>query len=263
MKANKLFSIIALLAIITIGFIACNNDNDTSSHTHEWGDWVVTTPATCTTEGVETKTCALDATHTETRSIPALGHDWGDWVVTKKPTVTEEGEETKTCKRDSSHTETRVIEKLDNITPRDQIAIITVNFKKIGATDNDPFLTVTVQGTMTDAQWDGVADKIAKLIDDDYNVMNASGKNEYKTLMARGVIYIVEPSPKGYTNVKVNGDGKTIYIALSNVGIAKWVIDTLNDIYAYRTGVANAIDNDSNAIRMAAIQQKHDRVHAG
>jgi hypothetical protein len=115
MKANKLFSVIALLAIITIGFIACNNDNDTTSHTHEWGDWTVTTPATCTTAGEETRVCVLDATHKETRPIPALGHDWGDWVVTKAPTATEEGEETKTCKRDPSHTETQVVEKVSFI----------------------------------------------------------------------------------------------------------------------------------------------------
>ena len=41
--------------------------------------------------------------------IPALGHDWGDWVVTTEPTATTEGEETRTCRNDPSHTETRPI----------------------------------------------------------------------------------------------------------------------------------------------------------
>ena len=42
------------------------------SHTHTFGDWTVTTPATCTTDGVETRSCACG--ETETRIIPATGH---------------------------------------------------------------------------------------------------------------------------------------------------------------------------------------------
>ena len=42
------------------------------SHTHAFGAWTVTTPATCTTDGVETRSCACG--ETETRAIPATGH---------------------------------------------------------------------------------------------------------------------------------------------------------------------------------------------
>ena len=45
---------------------------------HEWGDWTVTTPATCTKEGVETRTCNRDPRHVETRTIPTTGHNWVD-----------------------------------------------------------------------------------------------------------------------------------------------------------------------------------------
>ena len=45
---------------------------------HDWGDWTVTTPATCTNEGVETRTCNRDPSHVETRAIPATGHNWVD-----------------------------------------------------------------------------------------------------------------------------------------------------------------------------------------
>ncbi len=41
---------------------------------HDWGAWVVTTAATETTEGSETRTCANDPTHTETRDIPKSDH---------------------------------------------------------------------------------------------------------------------------------------------------------------------------------------------
>lgn len=39
-------------------------------------------------------------------------HDWGEWEVTKEPTTTSEGVETRVCKADPSHTETRPIPKL-------------------------------------------------------------------------------------------------------------------------------------------------------
>ncbi len=39
---------------------------------HEWGRYIVTTPATEASEGTETRTCARDASHTQTRTIPKL-----------------------------------------------------------------------------------------------------------------------------------------------------------------------------------------------
>ena len=66
--------------------------------THQWGEETVTTPATCTTEGVKTYTCALCGA-TKDEAIPALGHAFGEWQTTKEPTCTEEGEQTRTCTR--------------------------------------------------------------------------------------------------------------------------------------------------------------------
>ena len=43
-------------------------------HEHAFGEWTVTTPATCTETGVETRTC--ECGETETREIPALGHEY-------------------------------------------------------------------------------------------------------------------------------------------------------------------------------------------
>ena len=45
---------------------------------HDWGAWTVTTPATCTTKGVETRYCNRDHSHVETRTTPATGHHWKD-----------------------------------------------------------------------------------------------------------------------------------------------------------------------------------------
>jgi hypothetical protein len=117
MKTRKklTFSLVsAILAMFAIVCMGCPDNGTESTHTHEWGDWVVTTPATCTTAGVETRVCALDATHTETQAIPIDpdAHDWGEWEEITPATVEAEGVETKTCKRDATHKETRPIPKL-------------------------------------------------------------------------------------------------------------------------------------------------------
>ena len=59
-------------------------------------------------EAVLCKGCGAQIS-SEKVTDPALGHDWGEWVVTTPATATEEGVETRTCKRDASHQETRAI----------------------------------------------------------------------------------------------------------------------------------------------------------
>ena len=95
---------------------------------HTWGEWTVTTPATETEPGVETRACTFvytpwneKCTATETREIPATGtpdpeppavceHVWGEWVVTVEPTETIAGVETRTCTL-CGETETQSIPK--------------------------------------------------------------------------------------------------------------------------------------------------------
>ena len=114
---------------------------------HKWGEWEVTTPATCTANGEKSRTCgrcdAVDtkeiaaaghtivtdeevpATCTEKgktegkhcsvcnavivaqEEIPALDHEWGEWVVNKPATCTEDGQKCRMCDRcDLIETET-------------------------------------------------------------------------------------------------------------------------------------------------------------
>ncbi len=82
---------------------------------HTWGEWTVTTPATCTAAGVETRVCTLDETHAETREIPATGHTWGEWTVTTPATCTAAGVETRVCTLDETHVETREISVIDHV----------------------------------------------------------------------------------------------------------------------------------------------------
>ncbi|MBR4538668.1 MAG: hypothetical protein IKO52_07475 [Clostridia bacterium] len=76
---------------------------------HDWGSWNVTTPATCTTAGVETRICKRDSSHVETQPIAALGHKWDAGKVTKEPDCTTPGSKTYICQNDSSHTRTESI----------------------------------------------------------------------------------------------------------------------------------------------------------
>ena len=76
-----------------------------TDHTHAFGAWTVTTPATCTADGVETRSCACG--ETQTRAIPATGHTFGDWTVTTPATCTADGVETRSCA--CGETETRAI----------------------------------------------------------------------------------------------------------------------------------------------------------
>ena len=77
-----------------------------TAHTHAFGEWTVTTPATCTVDGTETRTCSACG-ETETRTIPATGHTFGDWTVTTPATCTADGVETRSCA--CGETETRAI----------------------------------------------------------------------------------------------------------------------------------------------------------
>ena len=59
-----------------------------AAHEHSFGEWTVTTPATCTEAGEETRTC--ECGETETRAIAALGHT-EEILAAVEPTCTETG----------------------------------------------------------------------------------------------------------------------------------------------------------------------------
>ena len=94
-----LLSLLLSLACV-MGFSACDRtppDDETGGivqpgdpsgpddfgkpHEHDFGEWVVTIPATCTEEGEEQRTCSCG--ETETRTIAALGHDYVNGVCTR------------------------------------------------------------------------------------------------------------------------------------------------------------------------------------
>jgi hypothetical protein len=84
--------LVLLLATAGLGMTSCGSEN-TSGHTHNWGEWEVTIAANCIAIGEETKACTLDPSHIETRIVPidTSAHDWKAWNTETEPTCEEPG----------------------------------------------------------------------------------------------------------------------------------------------------------------------------
>ena len=166
-----LLSLLLSLACV-MGFAACTErpgdetggtvqpgDPDPDKpHEHDFGEWTVTIPATCTEEGEEQRTCSCGETETrpieatghteaidaavaptctetgltegkhcsvckkvlvEQEVVPALGHAWDEGKVTTPATCTQEGVMTYTCER-CGDTRTETIAKLPH-TPGESV----------------------------------------------------------------------------------------------------------------------------------------------
>ena len=68
---------------------------------HAYANPVVTNP-TCTENGYITSTCTMCGDSKIDGYIKALGHAWGEWTVTTAATCEGEGEETRTCSRNDA-----------------------------------------------------------------------------------------------------------------------------------------------------------------
>lgn len=65
------------------------------AHDHVFGQWMVTTPATCTEDGYQVRECDCGAEDFGT--IPSPGHAWVETAVIKEPTPIEEGVKSLHC----------------------------------------------------------------------------------------------------------------------------------------------------------------------
>ena len=68
---------------------------NSSAHTHSFGEWMVTTKPTCTEAGIKTREC--DCGVTERAEVPAAGHIWDAGTITREPTPETDGEKTYSC----------------------------------------------------------------------------------------------------------------------------------------------------------------------
>ena len=69
-----------------------------SKNEHTPGEWLVVTPATCTTEGLSRLTCTTCGEIIGEKEIPVAEHTAGTWVVTTEANCTTEGARYQSCK---------------------------------------------------------------------------------------------------------------------------------------------------------------------
>ncbi|MCL1931714.1 MAG: leucine-rich repeat domain-containing protein [Treponema sp.] len=115
MKKQVFLAKIAGFALVcALLLTACDDGNSPAAHNHEWGNWTVTRTATCTTEGVKTRVCLLNATHEETEPIAIVptAHDWQPAPSATVPTCTEDGSGDQICAYNAAHTKSGIIPKL-------------------------------------------------------------------------------------------------------------------------------------------------------
>ena len=68
---------------------------NSSAHTHSFGEWMITTKPTCTEAGIKTREC--DCGVTERAEVPAAGHIWDAGTITREPAPKADGEKTYSC----------------------------------------------------------------------------------------------------------------------------------------------------------------------
>lgn len=89
MKKLKIGLLICCVAVVLAVFVGCSCE-------HEYGEWSVTTPATCTAEGVEERACTK-CSEKETRPVEKADHSFGEVQVVTEANCTEAGSQQKTC----------------------------------------------------------------------------------------------------------------------------------------------------------------------
>ena len=85
-----LFVSVVIFALCAVVLTSCGCD-------HDYGEWVVTKEATCTTPGEAYRVCKLDSEHIETKVVDPIAHTYGDYVSDGKVTCTTNGTKTATC----------------------------------------------------------------------------------------------------------------------------------------------------------------------
>jgi len=90
--------------------------------------------------------------------------------------------------------------------PRDQTAQINLPGDHTG----------TVQGHMTNAEWEGVAERIESVIQTIFDLSSTALQNALLTTFGRqdGIVVIAEKDPN-FNQWKTTGDGRTMYVNIS------------------------------------------------
>ena len=90
----------------------CNRCGGTRQVSHNWGSGTVTSPATCSKEGVKTYTCS-SCGKTKTEKVDKTAHKWGAGTVITEATCDREGKMSYTCSACGT-TKTEAVDTLEH-----------------------------------------------------------------------------------------------------------------------------------------------------
>ena len=126
MKKTFILVLLSLVCAVccAFGLAACGDKDNggnsgpnqpTSDHVHDWSDWVITTPATCSAPGRATRTCKTNPNHKDYTdvAIEPEAHLWDDGETVIPATCMEKGEKKFVCLHNGEHTKTEDI-PIDN-----------------------------------------------------------------------------------------------------------------------------------------------------
>ena len=163
---------------------------------HDWGAWKVTTPATKDAPGVETRTCAYNSAHTETRSIPKLS-----------TTVYTVSEDTKIAQIEAK------VDGLDKILELNENKALVNDGKSVG-------VSLTVKNTASS----GVSEKIKEKLAGSNLVGLRLELTVEKTVTANGVVESKQTIPDAGVLLKT-----TITLPAELQGKSGYVVYRLHD----------------------------------
>ena len=86
----------AILLCIALVFILLLSACGSPCEVHKFKDWVIQTPVTCTTDGMQNRVCKR-CRIVEEDIIPMIGHDFGEWNTIAEATCEEDGTQRRIC----------------------------------------------------------------------------------------------------------------------------------------------------------------------
>ena len=221
------------------------SDKTVHFHEHSFGDWQITTPATCTVKGEKARSCSVCGKK-ETEEIPTKEHSWGAWTVTKAATCTAAGTRVHTCSVCGAE-ETGTIDATEH-----KMTFFAAKAATTSATGNKAYYECSVCGKLF-ADKEGKNETtlakvtIAKLAV--YTITykldgGKNGKNPASYNVTTATIALKNPTKTGYTFKGWYSDAKfktkVTQIAKGSTGnktfYAKWSKNTYNITYKLNSG---------------------------
>jgi hypothetical protein len=253
-----MFGIMALLAIITIGFIACDNGDDETTEQPQFRETTITLTFGENTYTAKVQGTLLQAQWTGTadkiKDLLEAGYaDAAENGVGGRFTIVFSDDVTIIVEKTTEYNEYEKfkivngqfrtlylnVDALDDDYWRDSsmgIPVSEMRYERptnytgyatkpltFGTTENPCSVTVTSEETFTTTEWNTLVDKVVAAIETAYTKETGTGKGLMRKLIGEGVTIVLEKNPTGYPNYKVGGETlRTLYLNVDSIETAAY-----------------------------------------